>query len=340
MAIHTVLGPIEPDELGPTSMHEHLFIDAQVWFEPPVAEEPLADERVTLENRGFLQWNPLASHDNLVIDDEDIVRAELDRVRRAGGSGLVDLTVVGLGRQVARLPAIARATGLHVMVGCGLYVHESHPPWVESASVDDLADRLIGELGEGLDGTSIRPALIGEIGTSSPITDRERKVLLAAGRAGAETGAAVNVHLDRRGPHALEAIDALMSEGMRPERIVCSHLDERLDWGYHEAVIDAGAVVEYDTFGQEYYFGGVDKNPTDAERLAYVARLVENGHQDHLVLGCDVWVKTATVAYGGLGQEHLLKRIVPELRRAFGIDQGAIDSLVIHNPRRLLDRPV
>jgi phosphotriesterase-related protein len=339
MPIHTVLGPIQPDQLGPTSMHEHLFIDAQVWFEPPVAEDPLEDERVTLASRGFLQWNPLSSHDNLVIDDEDVIRGELERVSRAGGSGIVDMTVVGLGRQVARLPALAEATGLHVMIGCGFYVHESHPGWVESASVDDLAEGLIAELRDGVDGTGIRPALIGEIGTSSPITDRERKVLLAAGRAGAETGAAVNVHLDRRGPHALEAIEALTGEGMPAGRIICSHLDERLDWGYHQAVVEAGAIVEYDTFGQEYYFGGVDKNPTDAERLAFAARLIEAGHAGQLVLGCDVWVKTATVAYGGMGQEHLLKRIVPELGRAHGVEQGVLETLVVANPRRLLDRP-
>ena len=39
MSIYTVLGPIAADELGPTNMHEHVFVDARTWLTPP--REPL-----------------------------------------------------------------------------------------------------------------------------------------------------------------------------------------------------------------------------------------------------------------------------------------------------------
>lgn len=337
MPIHTVLGPIAPDELGPTSMHEHLIVDAAVWHEPP--DEPAPGDAVTLATRGYLQWHPLAIRDNLVIDEDDAVVAELRRVRARGGSGIVDLTVVGLGRQVARLPAISRASGLHVMVGCGYYVHESHPAWLEAIDVDALTARLLDELRDGLDGTGIRPALIGEVGTSETITDRERKVLVAAGRAGAESGAAVNVHLDRRGAHALDVVALLVGEGMPVERIVLSHLDERLDWGYHRAIAESGAVLEYDTFGQELYFGPLDKNPSDVERLRMLERLLADGWRDAIVLGCDVWIKTAMATYGGMGYEHLLGRIAPALRTALGQDEATVRAILVDTPRRLLERP-
>ncbi|MGV1046990.1 MAG: phosphotriesterase family protein [Solirubrobacterales bacterium] len=337
MAIQTVLGPIEPDQLGPTSMHEHLLIDATVWHRPAAEEPP--EDRVSLRTRGYLQWNPLALADNLVIEDEEQVTEELRAVRAAGGSGIVDLTVIGLGRRVDRLPAISRAANLHVMVGCGFYLHDSHPTWVEAAGVDELASFLIGELNDGIEDSGIRPALIGEIGTSAPITDREKKVLRAAGRAGAETGAAVNVHLDREQAGALEAIAILVEEGMPADRIVCSHLDERLDWGYHQAVAETGAIVEYDTFGQEFYFGPTDKNPSDVERLEFVARMIEAGRRDQLVLGCDIWVKVATARYGGMGYEHLMKRIVPALSAELGLSAEEVDAIMVGTPRRLLERP-
>ena len=337
MAIHTVLGEIDPGELGATSMHEHCLIDARVWYTPP-CEAPPDDLRMTIENLGFVRWNLVGLEDNLVLDDLDLTIRELAPVRDVGGSGIVDLTVIGIGRRVGELPRIARETGLHLMVGCGFYIHASHPDWVESASVDDLAGLMIGELRNGIDGTGIRPALIGEIGTSEPVSDRERKVVRAAGRAGAETRAAVNVHLDPRGTRALEVLDLLVDEGMGPERVVFSHMDEHLDREYHRAVAESGAVLEYDTFGSEFYFGELFKDPTDLERLDYVDFLLENGWGDRLVLGCDVWVKAALRAYGGMGYDHLLKRIVPAFRER-GVPERAIDAMLVETPRRILDRP-
>ena len=337
MPIHTVLGPIDADRLGPTSMHEHLLIDATVWQEPSAEAPP--EERVSLRSRGYLQWNPLALRDNLILDDEEQAIEELAAARAAGCSGIVDLTVIGLGRRIDGVKRIAAAVDLHVMVGCGFYLHDSHPDWVEAAGVDELASFLIGELREGVEDSGVRPALIGEIGTSAPFTEREKKVLRAAGRAGVETGAAVNVHLDRRQPGALEAIAILCEEGMAPERIICSHLDERLDWGYHREVAETGAILEYDTFGQEFYFGPTDKNPSDVERLQFVARLLEDGRRDQLVLGCDIWVKVATARYGGMGYEHLMKRIVPALTADLGLAAADVEAMTVETPRRLLDRP-
>jgi phosphotriesterase-related protein len=337
MPIHTVLGPIAAEELGATSMHEHLLIDATTWYSP--SERATAVDRVEFSSRGELQWNPLGVRDNLILDDPAGVTDELREVKRAGGSGIVDLTVIGLGRQPHLLPRIARDSDLHVMTGCGFYLHETHPDWLETVGVEDLAAFLVGELEDGIEGTGIRPALIGEIGTSSPITSREKKVLAAAGTAASQTGAAVNVHLDREGEHALEAITILTAAGVAPERVVCSHLDERLDWGYHRAVAETGAVLEYDTFGQEFYFEPMVKNPSDVERLEFVARMVGEGFGDQLVLGCDVWVKAATSRFGGMGYEHLMKRIVPAMTGPLGLSAEQVDAMLISTPRRILERP-
>jgi phosphotriesterase-related protein len=336
--IYTVVGPIDASELGPTSMHEHLLIDGSVWFTPSV-EDPPRTSRVEIENLGFVRWNLVSLKDNLLLDDPELATRELSEVRRLGGSGIVDLTNLGLGRRVRDLQEISRSSGLHIMVGCGFYIHDSHPTWVEDASVEELAELLLRELAEGIDDTGIRPALIGEIGTSDPITTREVKVLTAAGRAGASSGAAVNVHLDPRGVHGLHALEILVNEGMSPERVILSHMDEHLDQHYHRAVAQAGAVLEYDTFGSEFYFGELFKDPTDLERFDYVRMLVDEGFGNQLVVGCDVWVKAATKTYGGMGYEHLLKRVVPALEEKVGIPSDVLDSMLVENPRRLLDRP-
>jgi len=338
MPIYTVLGPIEPEELGPTSMHEHLLCDGRVW-QRPSAEEPPASGKVSMETLGYVRWNLLSMEDNFLLDDPELIATEVAEVKRVGGSGIVELTLPGFGRRVADLPQIARATGLHVMVGCGFYVERSHPEWLESASVDAVRDFIVDELQNGIEGTGILPTLIGEIGTNYPVTEREKKVLHAAGQAAVQTGVSVNVHLSSRGAYALEVLEILLAEGMRPERVVFSHMDEYLDRGYHKAVAETGAVLEYDTFGSEFYYGDLMKNPTDAERLEYVSFLVGEGYEHQLVLGCDVWVKANLRTYGGMGYEHLLKRIVPALRVNYGLSDETIDAMLVGSPRRLLDRP-
>src|SRR5688572_21157313 len=121
MPIHTVLGTIEPERLGWTSFHEHVFVDARVWGEPPREEAP-EPPGISLESHGFHRWNLTSVPSNLVLDDEELAIRELGYLRAAGGTGLVDMTSIGLGRKVSRLVDVARATGLHIMVGTGFYV--------------------------------------------------------------------------------------------------------------------------------------------------------------------------------------------------------------------------
>jgi phosphotriesterase-related protein len=336
--IYTVLGPIDPGELGPTSMHEHLLCDGRVWCRT-TPEEPPAHPRVTMENLGYVRWNLLSLEDNMLLDDPELIAEELGEVKRHGGSGIVDLTIVGLGRRVADLPQIARATGLHVIVGCGWYVEQSHPDWIAAASVDDIRDRLVAELTTGIGDTGVIPSLIGELGTNYPVTQQEEKVLRGSAQAAVATGVAVNVHLSWRGQGALDVIEILLSEGMSTERMIMSHMDEVIDRGYHQAVAESGVTLEFDTFGTEFYYGGGVRTPTDTERMEHLALLAENGYRDRLVLGCDVWVKANLRKYGGMGYEHLLKRIVPTLKDRYGFDDESIDAMLVHSPRRLLDRP-
>ena len=53
---------------------------------------------------------------------------------------------------------------------------------------------MIGDITTGADGTDIRCGLIGEIGTSDPVTDNEWKVLEASAITHHATGAAIQIH--------------------------------------------------------------------------------------------------------------------------------------------------
>ena len=50
-----------------------------------------------------------------------------------------------------------------------------------------------------------------------------------------------------------------------------------------------------------------------------MAGLVHDGFSQQIVLGCDVWAKYMLRSFGGLGYEHLLRRIVPSLQQNYGV---------------------
>ena len=340
MPIHTVLGELDPAELGPTSMHEHVFADLRLWAKTGDDGVPW-EGPIGPEAQMHLRWNGLHTPENLRLHDPQVAVAEMQSVRAAGGGAIVDLTVTGMGRRVADLVEVSRQGGVTIAVGCGYYVEELHPPELATMDVDAIAATMLDELRDGIEGTGIKPALIGEIGTNHPPTETEWRVVRAAGRAGAESGAAVNVHLSWRGADGLDVVAALVEEGMPVDRIILSHMDENLDRGYHDAVAATGCVIEFDTFGSEYLYstGSGARNPTDPERLAALAHLIEIGAGDRIVIGCDIWTQGNLLRNGGCGYEHLFARIEPALGWACGADPATVRRIMVETPRRLLDRP-
>ncbi len=334
----TVRGPIPARDLGVTLMHEHMFIDLSFLRGPPTADwqKPLVDAEITLASRGLLQVDPYVSRRNLVLDGLDVAIAELGPFRELGGGSLVDLTITGIRPQPAKLREVSEQTGLHIVAGCGYYTKRSHPPEVAALSESELLERLLHEIANGLGGTDVRPGIIGEIGTSSPVHPDEAKVLRVAAAAQARTGLAINVHVAIFRREALAALDILGAAGADLSRVVISHIDEQPDTAYHRAILGRGAYVEYDTFGSESYFDGDGSaEPSDRERVDCLIELLEDGFGDQLLISQDVCTKVQLLKYGGLGYGHILRSIVPRLRRR-GVDDATARKLLVENPARVL----
>src|SRR5437667_12625360 len=180
--IRTVLGDVGSEAAGITLPHEHLLIDFKVMFaEPPAAaDKARALEPVSLANLGWVRQNFNANLDNLRLEDEQAARDEILLFKDAGGQTVVDPTPRTLARDPLALARIARATGLHVVIGARAYVPPSHPPHMDRLSVDELAREMIADITVGVGDTGVRSGLIGEIGCTWPWTDNEKKVVRAA----------------------------------------------------------------------------------------------------------------------------------------------------------------
>ena len=168
----TVTGPIEVESLGVTLPHEHILIDIRNQFsESDDAEKArVGRQNVSMSHLGILRRNPYALKDNLVFEDVRLAAEELAYFENAGGRTVIDCTPVGAGRDAERIRAIAELSGLNIIVGCGYYTNDTHPSEVESLSVDEIAQVMIRDLTEGIDDTGVKAGMVGEIGTSDPVT--------------------------------------------------------------------------------------------------------------------------------------------------------------------------
>lgn len=341
--VMTVLGPIPADQLGRTLIHEHLLFNLETYLHrpPDSADVPLMEQPLTLENLWWAREHPMASRHNLYQTDPALAAAEAARFKAAGGSTIVEVSSIGLARDVLGLRQVAERTGLNIVAGTGYYVGSSHPPSLAGRSVADVADELVRDLTEGLDGTAIRAGVIGEIGTSDPLYDTEVVVLRAAARAQARTGAAMVVHpapQHRSAAAYAPWLAILESEGAMPSRIVLSHSEARIGErpGDFAVLAARGYMLALDTWGNtKHYESRHFTMPSDEDRVRLLARLVSEGLTPHLVLAQDVCYRDALTAYGGPGYGYLLRAMRPRLLAA-GVPDAALDAMLIDNPRRVL----
>ena len=334
----TVAGPVEPDALGPTLMHEHLFVDLR---RPPHAlrpgeDRPEAGEPLTLANlartrRGF------PNADNDVLDDFDEMLAEVLAFRRAGGGTVVDVTLPDIGRAPEALLRISRASGLHVVMGSGWYTPTFHPLDMDERTVDELTDVIVSDIAVGADGTGIRAGIIGEVGAEcAPLTTNEYKSVRASARASRITGAPITFHVGGVGEEKFDVLDVLDEEGVPASNVVLGHAGGMaVDLPFARRILARGVFIEFDFLASPGSPWGHLVLLGDAKVARGMAALVAEGYAGQLLLGHDVCQKIQLARYGGQGFGYVSEHFLPALRR-LGVGDDALEQIMVGNPARAL----
>ena len=338
--IQTVLGPISPSELGPTTTHEHLYIDFSFMLRPAQdsPSKELADVPIALENLGWIRRNYYSNRSNLQLMDLDTTIKEVGMYRNAGGGAIVDATTIGIGRRPDALVRISQETGVHIIMGAGFYVGAVHPDDMDERSVEDLALQIVSEITEGVGDSGIMAGIIGEVGCTWPLTANERKSLAASAIAQRETGAAILIHPGRHPDAPSEILGLLENSGADISRVIMGHLDRTVfEFGALRNIAESGCYLEWDLFGNEgshYPLAEIDM-PSDAQRLDFIRRIADAGYSDRVVIGQDICTKHRLVKYGGHGYGHILENIVPKMRRR-GFSEDEIRAITVDNPASIL----
>jgi predicted metal-dependent phosphotriesterase family hydrolase len=307
LQVVTVRGPIPPESLGVTLSHDHVLIDAFGLF-----------------GDSSYAW---------ILDDEDVMADELARYRAAGGGAIADPTNVGIGRQPEGLRRLSERTGVHIVMGAGWYRERCYPPYVAEEMPDQLADRLVRELTEGVDGTGVRAGFIGEIGTERhSISPAQERVFRAAARAHRRTGCPILTHTTHFGELALEQLALLGEEGVDPRRVIVSHLGDRVGIHWWLPIARAGAFLSIDNLG---FTGGYAPLEVRADN---VAAFVAEGLVDQVMLSNDICLLDQLARYGGPGYANVIDHFLPLLRER-GVREEDINTMLVTNPARAFAYP-
>ncbi|MFH0962455.1 MAG: hypothetical protein V2A58_00425 [Planctomycetota bacterium] len=305
--VMTVLGPVRPEALGKTTMHEHVIADCS------------------------FSGNSLLKK----IGEEDGVLDDLVELRRAGGKTLVELSCQGLSGDAAALQRLSRGSRVNIIASTGYYREIAYPEYVFRESADELAKRLTDDAENGIGETGVRPGMLGEFASHDDGEPGEHveKVFQAASRAHLATGLPITTHC-WAGRGAEWEIGILKDEGVDQGKVIIGHVGanqpemENARW-----ILDQGVNVSVDCIGYDERDGWRDFG--DPERAALIKRFIEWGHLGQIVVGRDMMRKYHLRKHGGGGYAYLFNSFVDTMREA-GITEAQVEAILVGNPRRIL----
>ncbi len=320
--VQTARGPVASSGLGPTLMHEHIFIltaDVQQNYPEEWGDE---DARVA-----------------------DAVR-QLRALAAAGITTIVDVTVLGQGRFIPRIQRVAeQVPELNIVVATGCYTFDDVPlffsrrtPRMEARlgrpARDVMADFFVRDITEGIAGTGVRAGMLKCAVDEKGLTRGVERVLRAVCRAHVLTGTPITIHTHAASQHGPAILEVLGDEGADLSRVVLGHSGDVTQPDYLESMASAGLILGMDRFG-------IDHFASFAERADLVMELCRRGLADHMVLSHDYSCYLDWFPPGALDDLrdwhylHVSHDVLPYLRN-HGVTQDQLDAMLVRTPARIL----
>ena len=317
--INTVTGPCTPDDLGRTLVHEHLLVGFPGW-EMDALAPPF--DRAEARSRAVDMMQRLKDH---------------------GVKTFLDPCPMDLGRDVEFMAEVSQASGMRIICTTGAYFEEQGLTYTfRNLPLDDIAAIYEKEITEGIGRTGIKAGLIKVATGAHHVSEYERKLLVAAGRAARRCDVPIITHT-QEASCGLDQIGILAAEGVPPHRVLVGHSDGIDDPAYHRSLVEAGAYIGFDRLGIEIIL-------PDAVRVKNIAALVAGGHGARVCLShdsnCGAWLGRPILGPGQVvdpalipqmlpnwNAVHLFERVIPMLRDA-GVPEAAITTMIDENPTR------
>jgi phosphotriesterase-related protein len=228
--VSTMRGPVDTARLGPTLMHEHIFIISTEVQQTYPREWGDEDQRV-----------------------EDAI-ARLNTLKANGIDTIVDLTVMGNGRYIPRIQQIAAETDINIIVATGLYIMSAVPfyfyhrgPGTALGGPELMVDMFVEDIERGIGETDVRAAILKCAIDEAGLTHDIERVLRAVARAHRETGVPISTHTNGKQGDVQQEV--FLAEGVDLRRVIIGHSNDSDDIGYLEGLMNRGSYLGMDHFG-------------------------------------------------------------------------------------------
>lgn len=310
---YTALGPIHPDEMGITAEHEHIL-----WGPPGWEYDP----------EWWWHWPKV--YERCYLD--------LVEFKGLGGGTLVDVSGIGLGRDVEFYALLSRVSGVHVVLCTGFWAERGILGYFAAPDIDFHEELYVRELTQGMGNTNVRAGII-KVGTSrDEMTRLEEVTFRAAARAAKRTGCCVTTHGARV---ARRQVEVFLEEKVDPQQVVIGHLDDAsaIDFKRDVEFFRKGFYIGYDHIGIEPTWSPMFYALPDEARADLVKTAIDAGFLDQIILSADVnsfslgWQRSAP--YVGKSSVSDLLRFVPKMKRV-GINDDQVHTMLVENPKRVI----
>ena len=262
------------------------------------------------------------------LNDFEKTKKELLRLKELGVTRIVDVTNMGMGRNVEFITRLEKETGIEILMSTGYYKEPFFPKEVEKLNIEKLEEKLINDIKIGIDGTNKKATFIGEIGTGfEKMTSLEEKVFIVAGRVQKKTGVYISTHTSL-GKLGHEQLDIIEKNGGNLEKVILGHTDLSKDIHYIETLLKRGVYISFDTIGKINYL-------SEEKRIEYIKYLCDRGWENKILLSVDLTRQSHLKENGGIGYSYLLEEFVPKLLEN-GVELEKIEKFLVENPKKIL----
>ena len=316
--VPTVTGSIDTADLGPTLMHEHVFVISpeiiQNYGDYWDVEERIAD--------GVAKLNDLAAR---------------------GIRSIVDPTVIGLGRYLPWVQRVAEQVDLQIVAATGLYTYNDVPfyfhyrGFIFDTDPDPMVEMFVKDITEGIADTGVKAGIIKCATDVDGLTPGVERVLRACARTHRQTGVPITTHTDAGTFRGRDQQRVFAEEGVDLSRVVIGHCGDSTDLDYLKELMDKGSMIGMDRFGVDVLL------PFD-DRVQVVADLCAQGYADRMVLAHDAacymdWFtpEVQSAMAPNWHFNHISDDVLPELLSR-GVTQDQVDQMLTANPKRLFDQ--
>ena len=316
--VPTVTGSIDTADLGPTLMHEHVFV-----ISPEI-----------IQNYGDY-WDV----EERIADGV----AKLSDLAARGIRSIVDPTVIGLGRYLPWVQRVAEQVDLQIVAATGLYTYNDVPfyfhyrGFIFDTDPDPMVGMFVKDITEGIADTGVKAGIIKCATDVDGLTPGVERVLRACARTHRETGVPITTHTDAGTFRGRDQQRVFAEEGVDLSRVVIGHCGDSTDLDYLKELMDKGSMIGMDRFGVDVLL------PFD-DRVQVVADLCAQGYADRMVLAHDAacymdWFtpEVQSAMAPNWHYNHISDDVLPELLSR-GVTQDQVDQMLTANPKRLFDQ--